>query len=354
MRVSIAAAMIKYANLPPALPPLLAVVVDTEEEFDWGRPLDRSEVGVTSIPCQERMQEIFSRYGIIPTYVMDYPAATTPLSRDYLRRLHKDGLCEIGAHLHPWVNPPYEEEVCNRNSFPGNLPPDLERRKLAALTQAIQENFGIRPRIYKAGRYGIGPSTMEILEELGFEIDLSVAPHTSFRASEGPDFRSHADRPWLAGASQRILEIPLSIGFAGPLAPVGPTMFRLIDQPLGRRLHLPGLLARTRLLERICLTPEHVDLSAQMRLTRSLLKQGKRVFSFCYHSPSLAVGHTPYVRSEEQLRDFLSTCDAYFRFFSEEIGGQFISMSKLQRALAPAARSSHPGLEPPPYLDIRT
>ena len=42
--------------------PLLAVVVDTEEEFDWSKPHDRSATGVTSIRFQERAQRVFEPF----------------------------------------------------------------------------------------------------------------------------------------------------------------------------------------------------------------------------------------------------------------------------------------------------
>src|SRR3546814_2922527 len=66
------------------------------------------------------------------------------------------------------------------NSYPGNLPPELEHAKLAALTEAIAGAFGARPVVYKAGRYGVGPATAGILEALGYRIDVSVVPFTDF------------------------------------------------------------------------------------------------------------------------------------------------------------------------------
>src|SRR3546814_4149526 len=47
----------------------------------------------------------------------------------------------------------------------GNLPPELEHAKLAALTEAIAGAFGARPVVYKAGRYGVGPATAGIRSE---------------------------------------------------------------------------------------------------------------------------------------------------------------------------------------------
>lgn len=320
------------AELPPGSPPVLAVIVDTEEEFDWTRPFSREATGVSSIMRQGSMHALFRRHGIVPSYLMDWPVATTPDSVAFLRRLLERGECEIGAHLHPWVNPPHEEEVTTPNSYGGNLPPDLERRKIAALTAAVERAFGRHPRVFKAGRYGLGPATHGTLVELGYEVDASVVPHTTFESDGGPDFRAVPDRPFWTGPGGRLLELPVSVGFAGLLAAKGPAIFPRIEAPLARRLRLPGVAARCGLLERIPLTPEGCGADELKRLTRAMVARGHRVLSLCYHSPSLVPGHTPYVRDETQLRAFLGTCDAYFDFFAREIGGRFATPAEILAA----------------------
>src|SRR4051812_24188695 len=102
---------------PPDAPPTLLVVVDTEEEFDWGAPFDPTSVSVENIAHQHLAQDMFDAHGIVPTYAVDYPVATTPASVAVLKPLLDSGRCEVGAHLHPWVNPPAEEEVNARHSF---------------------------------------------------------------------------------------------------------------------------------------------------------------------------------------------------------------------------------------------
>ena len=72
------------------------------------------------------------------------------------------GRAEVGAHLHPWVTPPAEEEVTRFNSYAGNLPLSLESSKIARLVEAIEASFGRRPIVYKAGRYGFGANTASI------------------------------------------------------------------------------------------------------------------------------------------------------------------------------------------------
>jgi hypothetical protein len=312
----------RVIDWPADHPPLIVVVVDTEAEFDWAREQPRRAMGVTSVKRQAQTQPIFERHGVRPTFVLDYPVSSTPEGYEFIRDLHRSGACEIGAHLQPWDTPPFVEQATDENSYPGNLPIELEREKLSQLTQVIGENFGVRPRIYKAGRYGVGRATAQILAELGYEIDVSVVPGTNLSHKFGPDFSHCGARPYWFGAGPALLEIPLSIGYTGLLAPGGPMAYVLTMNERLKALHVPGILARLGLIERITLTPEGISFAEQRRLTRALLRNGHRVFSFTYHSPSLAPGNTPYVRSEADLRAFLQRIEQYLEFFMGELGGR--------------------------------
>ncbi len=213
------------------------------------------------------------------------------------------------------------EQTTDENSYPGNLPFELEREKLVQLTRSIENNIGVRPRIYKAGRYGVGRATAHILAELGYEIDVSVVPGTNLSCKFGPDFSRCRASPYWFGKEPPLLEIPLSIGYTGLLADTGSVAYTLTMNEGLKAFHVPGILARLGVVERITLTPEGISFEEQRRLTRALLRKGHRVFSFTYHSPSLAPGNTPYVRSEADLQSFLGRIEQYLQFFIEEIGG---------------------------------
>ena len=302
--------------------PKLLVFVDTEEEFDWSKPHSRAETSVAHIKHQIRTQSIFERFGIKPTYVVDYPVASQESGYRILREWADDSKCQIGAHLHPWVNPPFEEDLSLRNSFPGNLPARLEREKLALLSRMIETNFLRRPTIYRAGRYGIGGNTGAVLEELGYEIDSSIVPYTDFSTDHGPDFSNVDDEPFWFGPCDRIIELPLTVGWHGALRRYGARYQRGLMSKRGVKLHIPGLLARLRLLERIRLTPEGTSLAELKRLTDATLRAGKRVFVFSFHSPSVEPGHTPYVRDVSDLRRFLALIEAFCEYFLGACGGE--------------------------------
>lgn len=308
-------------TFPAPQPPLLVVVVDTEAEFDW-RKTPRRATGVRSERSQVKAQRIFDRFGVRPCYALDYPVGSTPEGYEPIREILKDGRCVIGTHLQPWDTPPFTEFITDRNSFPGWLSADLEREKLDCLTRTIAENLGVRPRIYKAGRYGIGKYTSETLLALGYEVDVSVLPYTDLSHNFGPDFSGCDAHPHWIDADRRLLEIPLSIGFTGFLARHGRAIHRRLGRPRTEAWHAPGVFARLKLLERITLTPEGVTFEEQRRLTRAMLRQGHRVFHFTYHSPSLLPGNTPYVSNDAELVNFLDRIERYMEFFLGELGGR--------------------------------
>jgi len=273
-------------------------------------------------------------------YACDFPIASQPVSAEALREIHSSGRCEIGAHLHPWVSPPFDEEVNRRNSYPGNLPRELERAKLERLTAAIEENLGVRPLSYKAGRYGFGTHTAEILEELGFEVDLSRCPPFDFTSDGGPDYsRATCDPAWI-GTRGRLLSIPCTGGYVGFLRGSSTGLYRLASQRNLRALRLPGILSRLGALERLHLSPEGYLPEHHQSLTRALFDSGLRTFTFSLHSPSLRPGCTPYVRTEEERARFLDSCRRFFEFFFGELGGMSMTALELKRTLESTATPS--------------
>jgi peptidoglycan/xylan/chitin deacetylase (PgdA/CDA1 family) len=277
---------------------------DAEEEFDWGAPLSRDSTSTDAfaLPVATRF---FGEHGVVPTYVADWPVVTNPASAAALQAMAEAGACDVGAHLHPWVNPPHEEEVTGPNSFAGALPEPLEAAKLRLLTEKIESLTGRPPLAYRAGRYGVGPNTAALLQTLGYRLDVSVRARFDYRREGGPDFTHHPIRPyWVA---EQLLEVPLTTCLAGGLGRW---------PSLSRSETLRGPLARTKLLNRIPLTPEGVPLAEAKDAIERLLDEGHALFSLSFHTPTVVPGHTPYVRDAEDLRRFWSWWDGVFALFA--------------------------------------
>jgi hypothetical protein len=273
------------------------ITVDTEEEFDWGAPLDRERHSLVAIPALQTFQSFCEGLGVVPVYLIDYPIAQSPAAVEAIGEAVAAGRAEVGVQLHPWVNPPFEEDVCEFNSYAGNLPLELEREKFRILRDTIEARFGAAPLIYRAGRYGLGPSTAEILSEHGLTIDSSVRARFDYSGRGGPNYRDHPLRPYWIDRSRRLLELPLTTVFWGPLRQLGSVIYPLMWRAPAAR----GMLSKVGLLERIPLTPEGVTADEAVRGIDVALDEGLPVLVLSFHSPSLAPGYTPYVRNAAEL-----------------------------------------------------
>ena len=273
------------------------LTVDTEEEFDWGAPLDRTAHSLKSVPKLGKFQQFCEGFGIVPIYLLDYPVASDPVAAELLRDAVANGRAEVGVQLHPWVSPPFDETVSEFNSFAGNLPRALEAEKFRRLRDVIERNFGSAPLIYRAGRYGIGANTADILTDNGLAIDTSVRANFDYAHSGGPNFRAHPLEPYWIDRKQGLVELPLTTVYWGPLRRLG----GFIYPHLWRMPALRGALARMGLLERIPLTPEGITSDEAIRGIDIAIDEGLPVLVFSFHSPSLAPGFTPYVQNDQDL-----------------------------------------------------
>jgi hypothetical protein len=285
------------ARFDPGFGQRFLVTVDTEEEFDWSGPPRREGHGLDHIPRLAKFQSFCEALGVVPLYLVDWPVATSSLAADILRPALAGGRAEIGLQLHPWVNPPHDEEVTPANSFAGNLPRALEAAKIRNLRDMVEETFGVAPLSYRAGRYGAGPHTGEILRDEGFAIDTSVRVSFDYSAEGGPDYRRHPLAPYWLDADRSLLELPLTTVFWGMLRRQGRALFPAVQ----RAPRLARALAPLGMLERIALTPEGVSAEQATRGIDIALDDELPLLVFSFHSPSLRPGHTPFVRDERDL-----------------------------------------------------
>lgn len=270
------------------------VSVDVEEEFDWSLPLATGPRSVTNVAALPPWHDAMRQRGIAPLYLADYPVASDRAAASLLREIAATGGA-IGAQLHPWATPPQAEAGDEAASFAGNLAPALEAAKLDRLIAAIEENVGVRPVAYRAGRYGIGPRTAHMLQQRGLRLDVSVRSRFDYSAIGGPNFREIG--PDAFHLSDALLEVPLSTIDIGALRTRAPSLERW-----SRRLpRSRGVLARSRLWSRVPLTPEGVGAGEAERAIATAARDGTRLLQLAFHSPSLVPGNTPYVRTAADL-----------------------------------------------------
>ncbi len=315
----------------------LLVSVDTEEEFNWSAPVSPANRYVTHMRHLSRLQEVFDAAGARPTYLVDYPIASSETSVEALTPVLKRGACEIGAHVHPWVNPPFDEEICPRNTFLGNLPPALQRAKVEELTLAIRAAFGVAPTSFKAGRYGLDFGLTPVLQELGYTVDSSVLAYYSFKDEEGPDFGRFGPEPFLLRpplapallGAESPLEIPCTAGFNRRAFRFWAGVHRRLSRAPWRLLRPVGVLWRLGVLRKVVLSPEGFELDDLRALMRRVAERSPdAVLNVTLHSPSVVPGNTPYVRDEEDLRKFLATLRGVLAFAVNDLGARPLTLGE--------------------------
>lgn len=301
---------------------LLLLTVDTEEEWDWKGPFPAPPFSTRNVREVPALQALCRRLGLRPTYLVDYAVCDDDESAGHLRETCALGGCEIGAHLHPWCNPPVEEEVGPETSHAVRLPLPLVRRKLQNLAARIHEALGVQPRSFRAGRWGMNGPLLRLLSEEGYRVDSSVHP---FMASDefgydhapvAPYWPDYADA-LAAGPQRQILEVPVSSGFNRDRFDLCQRLHRRLEAEPLRRLHGVGILWQLGLLRRVSTSLEFYRFREVRSCIEAHLRRGTGLVNLFFHSSSLLPGCTPYVASQadvERLKrslaetvDFLSS-----------------------------------------------
>ena len=307
------------------------LTIDTEEDHAWSLDFKpHTELTTENIRYLPDFQAFCNELGIRPTYLIAYPVAVNPEAVSILKRLLQEGHCEVGAHLHPWCNPPYEEERHVRNSFLNNLPPDLQMKKLYLLTHTIEEQLGVRPVSYRAGRYGFDASTVPVLERLGYRVDSSVVPYRRARYPYEPAFPITHLHPYPLNqenvcqvGNSPILEVPITVGFTRNI----PEWLKRVYPNLPR-VGIRKLLRTTTGLDLVWLRPSYASLNAMLQLAKTVIQSGVPVLNMMFHSSELMPGASPYNQHKADVSRFLEKIRQFVQEITAAHSVQFITLSE--------------------------
>jgi len=314
----------------------LIVTIDTEED-NWAR-YHPTENPVTNIQEIAGLQKLLDEFGVKPTYVVTYPVATHPNSIHILKRILEEGKCEIGMHCHPWNTPPFDKsaEILEQDTMLCNLSPESQHAKLTELHQAISDNFGKAPVSFRTGRWGFGKAVGESLCRLGFRSDSSVTPYLSWIHYRGPDYSNYGPEPfWLAPGNRLhhkadvLLEVPTTVGFLQPNFSLCHRLLTLAEKPVPRKMHIPGILYRLRMLNMVWLSPEQSDAKQMIRLATRMEKAEYKVLNLTFHSTALLAGLSPFVRTGKEKQSFLMRLRA-FLVFARKSGYESLTLAEFE------------------------
>jgi hypothetical protein len=343
-----------YMDAESSIPPALVVTIDTESDDLWAR---RHELTFENIRYIPRLQQLFSDYGLRPTYLVTYPVATSEIGRQVLRPIARNGCAEIGSHMHVWTTPPMTPvtpEDWRYCPLATELPYELLKKKIINVTEVVSELSEMRPVSHRAGRWAFDQNGLRVLEELGYVVDTTVTPlRTWFEPSytckqRGCDFRLAPFEPYYpseddvtrSGASH-ILEVPVSVFLTRPLPPqIANWLARL-----PRNHYLARGLRLTRFVRQGWLSPgRQTNGRMLIGIARSLIAFGVPVLNVTFHSSEMAPKTSPSTRTQADVEDSYQQLKILFDYLVHKVRVRSLFLSEFAASYQRSLPRTSPSL----------
>ena len=212
------------STLSPPRPAFL-ITVDTEGDNLWAR---RKEITTENARFLPRFQALCEKYGLKPTWLVNYEMAECPAFVEFARDVVKKGAGEIGMHLHAWNCPPLApltDDDMRHHPYLTEYAEPVMRDKIRFMTDLLEDRFQHKMLSHRAGRWGFNAVYARQLVEHGYMVDCSVTPHISWakylgdpNGQGGPDFTRFPEQPYFIDLDQidrpgdsPLLEVPVSV-----------------------------------------------------------------------------------------------------------------------------------------------
>jgi hypothetical protein len=325
----------------------LIITLDTEADDQWQR---RGPVTTENIAFIPPFQEICARHGFPPTYLCTHDVVSDPAFDRLLVPFERQGLAEIGAHLHPWTTPPLDEywdQTSRAYAYASEIPTSLFRRKLDTLTVALQTKCGKRPTSYRAGRWGFSAAHTEILLDLGYVVDCSVTPLLSWQDAgareRGQDYREAPARPYYIawgdpgrpGASS-LVEVPVTVLQTNGFMRRSPALAEWYRR--SRKYAMAkGLNRLFRVAPQWFRPFQDMTADRLMDVFHTARRLDLPIIQMAFHSSELMPGASPHNPAPDDVARLLAKLDEVFsRLARENVTGAMLSV------YAAAFRASDP------------
>lgn len=273
-------------------PIIFVLSIDTEEEWDWSGAFPQQNVDVNNVKLLPSFHQQLARIGVRPTYFVDYAVADCPDAAAKMRAIIAQRNCEIGAHLHPWCNPPYFGPATDKSSHVINLPVEQVSQKLDALMQLISQQFDIQAKSFRTGRWGIDSKVLNLIMNAGIKVDSSIYPFYSndyFSCHSAPSlpYWPNLNNPLKKSQQKEIYELPVTVGFNRPNFPLWNNIHTRFASPPYSWTRFNGIAWHTQLLRKQYLCPELSSPKDMLSLCETVINKGYPVLHMYMHSSSL-------------------------------------------------------------------
>jgi len=303
---------------------LLVITIDVEPDCtpNWTYSDPLTFTGVSEGIAQ-RLQPLFNKYGIEPTYLINNVVLEDNRSVHVFRSLN--GRYELGTHLHPeFIDPGKQEFDYAGKKGAANCcfyDAATEYGKIESITRLFQQQFGKHPTAFRAGRFSAGNNTIKSLLKLNYKVDTSVTPFIRWddKTRENPvDFRLAPDQPYWTEekimtpgpVGKGLLEIPVSIA-AKRLSAAGWLRY------LVKKKRLPFKNSEFKWLR-----PVYSDENDFKMILASVESRyaGRDVlvYNMMFHNVEVMPGLSPYSLTESDCEYYLSLLERFFQHCQQQ------------------------------------
>jgi len=312
---------------------IFVLSIDTEEEWNWYGKFPQNDFSVTNIQSLPEFQKFCETLNIRPTYFIDYAVADNPDSVKALKTFSGNNQCEVGAHLHPWCNPPYYGTTGEKESHVINLPIAEVEQKLDALLEILNKQFDITPNSFRTGRWGIDSKVLQLLARKGFQVDSSMYPfykNKYFNCEKvdlepyWPDF----EYPMIKGAQRNIIEFPVTVGFNRKNYSSMLKVYNAVSAPILSPLHLVGILWHSRLLRKLYLSPEVTSGKDMKPLIDFALNNHHPFIHMYLHSSNLIDGVTGFMKGKNTYSTICNNIEQIIDYTKQKANIKFCTISE--------------------------
>lgn len=277
------------------------ITIDTEGDNLWGYKKGDA-ITTRNGKYIPRFQELCEKYNFKPVYLTNYEMLCDEEFVEYVRAKERDGLCEVGLHLHAWNNPPLceIEGPHSGNPYLIEYSDDDMRAKFDYLYKLFCEKIGHAAFSHRSGRWAMDERYFKLLAEYGVKVDCSVTPYIDWSQTKGvsrggSDYRTSQPTPHRVGD---VLEMPLTVvPSKRPLASsLRANLRRLI---YGANLQLRPAVFSLKEMEYVlehCIDNRFADYA-----------------EFMMHSSELMPGGSPYFADEKSIEQMYSDLERLFK-----------------------------------------
>lgn len=301
----------------------LIITIDTEGDNLWNWK-SGDVITTRNTLFLDRFQKMCEWYGFKPTWLANWEMIEDIRFVDMVCGAEDRSMCEIGAHLHAWNNPPsyYIDGLVGKGApYLIEYPEEIMDEKVSKLTGKIYERTGKRVTSHRAGRWAMNDVYFDVLKRNGYLVDCSVTPGINWGknngATEGSFGADYAKTGRLPYIYRGIYEIPVTIESTHRLFIENDYSTKGIARSLYHVVKKGG--------HKVWLRPNGHNLNEMKWLIEKVTNSESDYIMFMLHSSELMPGGSPTFRSKQSIEKLYEHLELIFSILVNNYRGVTIT-----------------------------